>query len=407
VRNEIMLDHASNWDIYAPQTEEESGESAMALPIDVQESSNITFANYHSYRVVSTYQPFPYAARVTDSSNIRFRNFHCHSDSKASFNNAVYDQTHRVEIRDREFSWLNISGNAPAAKAEMPSTVLELGATMAKLAEGLFSISGGAIAPSGDPYFVEARWSTIYRWNEASQHLIKVRENPLQPINLAFDRSGDLPVVSYAGSDTVYSFKPESRDESVTFLRPQPSFPRPGMTPVLPVNFWRSENDFSQAIVAPRPWQFVSPDRSVFIPVNQDFIDDDLYYGVRMQDVVRAFGLEPAPLGKPFYIPDESEEKTWRVTIGADGSISDPVLFAEQGGEGAAVDAPGNVYLAAGQIYVYSPEGKSIDTIKTPDRPLQLLFGGPDGKTLYILTHTALYSVRTRNKGREPEAPNR
>jgi hypothetical protein len=400
VRNEIMLYHASNWSIYALQTEEESGEGAMALPIDVQNSSNITFANYHSYRVVSTYQPFPYAARVTDSSNIHFRNFHCYSDSKASFDSAVYDQTHHVEIRDREFSWLNISGDAPVEKAAKPSTILELGATITKLAGGFFSISGGAIGPSGDPYFVEARWNTIYRWDEASQHLVKVRENPLQPVNLAFDRSGDLLVVSYAGKDTVYEFKPESHNDSVTLLQPEPSAARPGMTAVLPVDIWRNENDFAQAVVSPRPWQFVSPDRSVFLPVKQDFIDDDLYYGIRMQDVVRAFGLTPVIPGKPFYISDESEEKTWRVTVGADGSISAPELFAEQGGEGVAVDAEGNVYLAAGQIYVYSPEGKLIDTIKTPDRPLQLLFGGSDGKTLYILTHTTLYSVRTQNKGR-------
>ncbi len=400
VRNEIMFDHASNWSIYALQTEEESGEGAMALPIDLQNSSNITFANYHSYRVVSTYQPFQYAVRVTGSSNIRFRNFHCYSDSKASFDSAVYDQTHHVEIRDREFSWLNISGDALAENVARPSTVLEPGATIAKLAGGFFSISGGAIGPSGDPYFVEARWNTIYRWDQAAQHLTKVRENPLQPVNLAFDRSGDLLVVSYAGKDTVYAFKPESRDESVTLLQPEVSVARPGMKPVLPVDSWRNENDFAQAVVAQRPWQFVSPDRSVFIPVKQDFIDDDLYYGIRMQDVVRAFGLAPAVPGKPFYISDESEEKTWCVTVREDGSISAPVLFAEQGGEGAAVDAKGNVYLAAGQIYVYSPEGRLIDTIKTPDRPLQLLFGGTDGKTLYILTHTALYSVRTRNNGR-------
>jgi hypothetical protein len=62
--------------------------------------------------------------------------------------------------------------------------------------------------------------------------------------------------------------------------------------------------------VAPRSWQFVSPDRSVFIPVKQDFIDDDRYYGIRMQDVVRAFRQSPAVSGKPFYVSDESEEKT-------------------------------------------------------------------------------------------------
>jgi hypothetical protein len=400
VRNEIMLRHTSNWAIYALQTEEESGESAMALPIEVQDSSNITFANYHSYRVVSSYQPFPYAVSITGSSNIHFRNFHCYSDSKVSFDNAIYDQTHHIAIRDREFSWLDSSGNAPRTASPAPSTALEPGAIVTRLADGFFNISGGAIGPSGDPYFVDSRWNTIYRWNQASQHISKVASSPLQPANLAFDRTGDLLVVSYAEKDTVYSFKPESVDDSVTFLEPQPSVPRPGMSAVLPVDYWRNENDFAHAIVAPRPWQFVSPDRSIFIPVKQDFINNDLYYDIRMQDIIRTFGLSPAAPGVPFYVSDESEEKTWRVSVGVDGSISTPVLFAEQGGEGLAVDTQGNVYIAAGQIFVYNPTGEKIDTISVPDRPLQLLFGGSDGKTLYILTHTALYSVRTRNRGR-------
>ena len=400
VRNEVMLRHTSNWNIYALQTEEESGEGPLALPIQVQDSSNITFANYHSYRVVSTYQPFPYAAKITDSNNIHFRNFHCYSDSKASFDNGIYDQTHDVEIRDREFSWLDISGNAPPASPEKPHAVLEPDARLVKLAGGFFNISGGAVSPSGDPYFVEARWNTIYRWDAAAHHLAEVRKNPLEPVNLAFDKSGDLLVVSYAGKATVYAFRPESRDESITLLQAQPAIPRPGMTPVIPVDYWRNENDFSEAIVAPRQWQFVSPDKSIFIPVKQDFINDDLYYGIRMQDVVRAFGLSPAHPGEPFYVSDESEEKTWRVTIGEDGSISAPELFVEQGGEGLAVDAEGNVYLAAGQLFVYNPSGALIDTIEVPERPIQLLFGGSDGKTLYILTHNSLYSVRTRFRGR-------
>ncbi|AXC11711.1 Gluconolactonase [Acidisarcina polymorpha] len=406
VRNEVMVRHASNWNIYALQTEEESGEGPFALPIEVQDSSNITFANYHSYRVVSTYQPFPYAVKVTNSRDIHFRNFHCYSDSKASFDNGIYDETHHVEIRDREFSWLDISGldisgDAPAAEPEgSASAIVQPGATVQKLAGGFFNGSGGAVGPSGDPYFVDARWNAIYRWNESSHFLTKVRDNPLEPVNLAFDKSGDLLVVSYAGKSTVYAIKPESRDESISILTPQASAPRPGMAVVLPVDYWRSENDFSQAIVAPRPWQFISPDGSVFIPVKQDFIDDDLYYGIRMQDVVRAFGLSPTMPGAPFYVSDESEEKTWRVTVGADGAISNPVLFAEQGGEGGAVDADGNVYLAAGQVFVYDAAGKRVGEIKVPERPLQLLFGGSDGKTLYILTHTSLYSVRTMVKGR-------
>ncbi len=104
--------------------------------------------------------------------------------------------------------------------------------------------------------------------------------------------------------------------------------------------------------------------------------------------------------GKPFYLSDESGRKDLLGSDSEDGSISSPKLFAEQGGEGVAVDVEGNVYLAAGQVFVYNPSGTLIDTIRIPERPLQLLFGGSDGKTLYILTHATLYSVRTRLSGR-------
>jgi len=65
-----------------------------------------------------------------------------------------------------------------------------------------------------------------------------------------------------------------------------------------------------------------------------------------------------------------------------------------------AVDIRGNVYLAAGQIYVYTPAGQLLDTIQVPERPLQVVFGGVDGRTLFIPARSSLYSVRVRFPGR-------
>jgi sugar lactone lactonase YvrE len=59
------------------------------------------------------------------------------------------------------------------------------------------------------------------------------------------------------------------------------------------------------------------------------------------------------------------------------------------------------VFIAAGQIWVYDPAGKLIDTIEVPERPLQLVFGGKDGKTLFIPARTSLCAVRTRFAGRD------
>jgi len=104
--------------------------------------------------------------------------------------------------------------------------------------------------------------------------------------------------------------------------------------------------------------------------------------------------------GEPIYITDESELRTWAADVNPDGSLKNFRLFAELGGEGVTTDSRGNVYIAAGQIYVYDPAGKFIDTIEIPERPIQLMFGGADRKTLFIAARTSLYSIRMKNSGR-------
>lgn len=400
VRNEVVLDHASNWQIYALQTEEERGEGGFALPLDIRNSSNITFANLHMYRVVSSYQPFKYAVMVTNSSNIRFRNVHCYSDSKVSFDSTIYDQSHSAEIRQREFSWLTISGAVPPGRPTHSSPVLAEGAELEKVASGFFNISGGAIDHAGNVYFVDAKWQTIYCWSSATHQLSKVRDNPLDPVQLFFDKAGDLMVVSYAGNGSVYTFKPGVKDDEIALLKAVPTAPRPGMTPVLPVDYWRNENDFLETVPVKLLYQFVSPDGTTFLPAGEDFVTGELYYGSKLNNTLRAFGFAPVVADQPFYISDENGEKTYAATVDDDGTISNLKLFAEQGGESVTVDNKGNVYIAAGQVFVYSPTGDLIDTIDIPERPSQLLFGGSDGSTLFVLARSSLYAVKIRYQGR-------
>ncbi|MGA8441233.1 MAG: glycosyl hydrolase family 28-related protein [Candidatus Sulfotelmatobacter sp.] len=399
VRNEVVLDRASNWQIYALQTEEERGEGGFALPLDLRDSSHITFANLHMYRVVSSYQPFKYAASITNSSDIRFRNLHCYSDSKVSFDSAIYDQTHNIEIRQREFSWLTISGAPPEVRTSHPSAVLAEGAKVEKLESNFFNISGGAVDQAGNVYFVDAKWQTIYFWSVATRQLSKVRDNPLDPVQLFFDKAGNLMVVSYAGEGTVYAFRPGSTDDDITLLKAVPSAPRSGMRPVLPVDYWRNENDFLETIPVKQPYQYISPDQTTFLAAGEDFVTGELYYGSKLNNTLRAFGFAPAVAGQPYYVTDENGEKTYSASIGNDGTISNLKLFVERGGESVTWDEKGNVYIAAGQVYVYNPAGELIDTIDIPERPSQLLFGGSDGSTLFVLARSSLYEIQTRYKG--------
>jgi sugar lactone lactonase YvrE len=400
VRNEVKLRNVSNWRIYALQTEEERGEGPFALPLSIENSSNITVANYHGYRVVSSYQPALTAIRVSHSNNIRLRNVHIYSDSKVSFDNAVLiGYATPSLIRNREFASLTIGDTPAGAEPHPASTVLAAGAMVEELRGGFYNISGAAVDKIGRLYFVDPHWQRIYRWSPSIRDLTVVSDSPLAPTQLAFDRSGNLLVVSYEGNATVYSFSPDTLDENMVFLEPQPSRPRPSVTAILPTNYWRNEHDFLNVVVMQKPYQFVSTDGSVFIPAGEDFVNGTLYYGTKMADVLRASGLARAVPGRPFYVSDESEQKTYVATVAPDGTLTNVRFFAERGGESVAQDADGNVYIASGRIYVYDRSGRLIDTIDVPDRPIDLIFGGEDGKTLFILARSSLYSVQTKFKG--------
>ncbi len=389
VRNEVEVRHAAHWRFYALQTEEERVESGFALPIEVDSSHDITFANFHSYRVISSYQPFPWAVKVSNSRDIHFRNFHCDSNSKVSFDSAIYDQTHNVEIRQHEFAWLDISGQAPRPQTAKPSVVAARGAKLEKLAGGFFNISGGVVGPHGDFYFVDAHWQRIYLWDTASRQLSIVSDYPLEPINLAVDQAGNLMVISYAGSGAAYALTP---DDQVMPLEPEPIAGHVGKNLYLPVSDWHLNRESLSHPVA----DFVSPDGTTLIPVGEDFLHGATSWGVKSSPQIRSFGLSQAVPGKTFYITDESDLRTWKADVNPDGSLTNFQLFAEHGGESVTADSRGNVYIAAGQIYVYDPAGKLIDTIEVPERPIQLVFGGTDHRTLFIAARTSLYSLQIR-----------
>jgi sugar lactone lactonase YvrE len=393
-RNEVMLDQVENWDLVALQTEEERDPSSLALSLDISRSRNITVANYFAYRVTAVSQPYPYAVGISDSHDIRFRNVHVFSSGKFPFDNSVDDATNHAEVRAREIAWLDVPGQPVAAGRRGPSPVLEPAAQVKRLATGFFDISGAATDAAGKLYFVDVRWQRIYKWSPETGEAVVVRNSPLDPVNLAFDKAGDLLVVSRDGKGTIYSLRPESPATDMTMLEPQAAQDRPGMTALCPSGVQAIEG-FSQE----RPWQYISPDHSVFIPAGNDFVQGQITRRIKKAEILLARSLEQAIPGRPFYVTDGPEEKTYKGNVSATGAIGDLKLFAEEGGESLAQDQSGNVFLAAGQVLVYNPAGKQIDRIDVPERPIDLIFGDSDRRTLYILTRTSLYAVRTRVPG--------
>jgi len=330
VRNEMKLDHVENWDLNAPQSEEEAGESPESLSLELDSCRNVTIANYHAYRVTRSRAPFPAAVRLYRSEDIHFRNVYVNAESglstcdangcgtflrvsKYPYENSIQDMTHHLDTRERLFAVLDVPAAPPAPVPGDASAVLEPGSKVRKLEDGFFSIAGAAVDASGKLYFADRHEQRIYGWSPAEGLTIE-RDNPLDPVNLVFDKAGDLLVLSSAGAEsTVYSFRPGWPKDQIAVLALQDTKPRPGARAVLPGNYWnngefKTQLDFgtfvyktlaqmfAEDVTAPKAKQYVSPDGSVFLPASRVFQQGspDSIDGWRFSDNLDTYGFVTA-----------------------------------------------------------------------------------------------------------------
>jgi DNA-binding beta-propeller fold protein YncE len=151
---------------------------------------------------------------------------------------------------------------------------------------------------------------------------------------------------------------------------------------------------FAHDTAQPNAQSYVSPDGSIALPAWRVFAQGPAdHRGLRFSHSLDSYGFVQGKPGERIFVTNASENRTYSALVNANGTLSDLKVFADRGGEGVVADAQGRVYVANGQVFVYAPDGKEIGRIDVPERPLQLLFGGPDGKTLFMLSHHDLYAV--------------
>jgi sugar lactone lactonase YvrE len=398
VRAELRITGSSNWQIDGAGITEDTLEGARALPIDLDGASHITFNGLAMDRAAGIGAPYAHAVKLHACSGIDFRNVSVVSAGKFAFDSALYDQNTGALAPEREIAAIEISGQLPRPDPPFKSPVRASDARAQKLAGGFHDTEGAAVDSAGNLYFVDSQDQSIYCWSGQAGGLSLVRDSPLDPVALGLDKAGDLLVIARPGA--VYSFHPgKDTDEEITPLTPVPAATRAGLTPILPLSRYHGSLDFIDSSTGDDPQQYLSPDGSVFIPAAANFPDTGLRADSDPPDLARTYGVGAAQPGKPFYVADEYAGKTWAFSVGPDGSLTHPKLFAERGETGTAVDALGNVYIAAGRIYVYDPTGREIDAIDVPERPTSIVFGGKDRQTLFICARTSVYAVHMKVKG--------
>jgi sugar lactone lactonase YvrE len=102
-------------------------------------------------------------------------------------------------------------------------------------------------------------------------------------------------------------------------------------------------------------------------------------------------GIELSPDEKTLYVNESVQRKVWAFDVDARGNLSNKRLFAEFpdfGFDGMKCDRKGNLYIARygkGTIAVLSPDGRQVREIQlTGKRCSNLVFGGKDGKTVFV-----------------------
>ncbi|MFV1919349.1 glycosyl hydrolase family 28-related protein [Sphingomonas sp. MJ1 (PH-R8)] len=423
-RAEIVLKNVENWEFLAPQTEQEVQDGVNAVSTEFHNSRNILFANYHGYRVTRSIKPMDAAVKLYNSGDIRFRNVHVNAESgfascdakgcgtftrvsKFPFENAIKDMTRQQEVREREFARLDLPA-APTVAATQSGVPVSPG--VEKLADGFYSIAGGAVDANGKLFFIDRFFQRIHGWSKP-EGLTIVADAPLDAVNLAVDRSGDLLVLSSAGRDgTVFSINPK-KPADVRVIAPTPVRARNGASTLLPVNVWANgefadridpatyaypplSHFFVDKLGEAKAQEYVSPDGSLVLPAFRVWNQGpDDHRGWRWSDTLDAYGLVAADAEGRVVVTNASENRTYSGRVAESGRMTDLKIVADRGGESVARDAAGNLYVANGQVFVYGPDSRLQRRIDVPERPLQLLLGGPDRRTLYILTHHSLYAT--------------
>jgi gluconolactonase len=116
----------------------------------------------------------------------------------------------------------------------------------------------------------------------------------------------------------------------------------------------------------------------------------------------RPNGIALAPDGRTLYVSNSDEKNVRAYDLDKSGGASNErtlISGIEGVPDGICVDEKGNLYLAANQIQVYSPQGKPLGTIHTDETPSNCAFGDPDLGSLYITARTSVFRARLDVKG--------
>ena len=264
-----------------------------------------------------------------------------------------------------------------------------------QLATGFTFTEGPLWHPDGFFYFVDLRVNRLHKI-VPGQAAELVRENTGEGNGTTFDLQGRL-IMCEGGNRRLSRMDPDGMVEVLVDRYEGRRFNRP--------------ND----VVCKSDGSIFFTDPGLRIPLDQRELPHAGVYRLAPDGALTLVADCEYPNGLAFS-PDERilyvANSRWAAYIHAlelndDGTLRRRRIFADMSSDepdgvpdGMKVDVEGNVYCTGpGGVWVFAPDGRHLGTIRPPEVPANLAFGGPDRRTLFFTARTSLYSTRVKVPG--------
>lgn len=133
-------------------------------------------------------------------------------------------------------------------------------------------------------------------------------------------------------------------------------------------------------------------------------------------DAAKPNGIVLSPDQKTLYLAENNGDPKGKrelraYPLNADGTVGPKKVLHDfgdlRGIDGMTVTSDGHIVVTAGRaktagVTIFTPEGKKVGFIATPEDPSNCCFGGKDLKTLYITAGKSLYRIPTKMTGVDP-----
>ena len=273
-------------------------------------------------------------------------------------------------------------------KSEGAPSILSDNSKVEKIADGFRFVEGPATGPDGRLYFSDIPNNRIHVYDPATKQMDIFREN-----------TGAANGLHWTPNDALICC--EGGNRQVTWQLAD------GQKKVLANKYQDKKLNSPNDITLDEHGGLYFTDPRYGDRSNMEMDIEGVYYLNRgrkisrvVDDIPRPNGIVLTPDFKNLYVACTQSAQIYKFDVKGTGKIANKRVFASIGSDGMTIDEYGNLYCTwDGAVQVFNPDGEKIESIKIPENPANVTFGGPDNSTLFVTARTGLYAVETGVRG--------